>query len=240
MIVSGRATWASVSPSTLPSQVLTGRTPLPQESVIAERYRVDRLLGAGGMGVVVAAEDLKTGGPVAIKFLLREEMKLPDGRERFVREARALLRLASEHVVRILDVGNLANGAPFIVMEYLEGEDLRARLAATGPRSVQTRNGATSAWVEAEMLIWSGSPLDSMRAAVLTVSPQTSYANLSWPMTPATSGPEDRPIRIAHVGAPAGAEARTHPRMSSRISSAASTASSACVPRGSGTPAAAI
>jgi hypothetical protein len=109
------------------------RTPLPQESVIAERYRVDRLLGAGGMGVVVAAEDLKTGGPVAIKFLLREEMKLPDGRERFVREARALLRLASEHVVRILDVGNLANGAPFIVMEYLEGEDLRARLAATGP-----------------------------------------------------------------------------------------------------------
>jgi hypothetical protein len=123
----------SSSPSTLPSQVLTGRTPLPQESVIAERYRVDRLLGAGGMGVVVAAEDLKTGGPVAIKFLLREEMKLPDGRERFVREARALLRLASEHVVRILDVGNLANGAPFIVMEYLEGEDLRARLAATGP-----------------------------------------------------------------------------------------------------------
>jgi tRNA A-37 threonylcarbamoyl transferase component Bud32 len=117
----------------LPSQLLTTRMPLAQESVIAERYRVERLLGAGGMGVVVAAEDLQTGEAVAIKFLLREEMKQPDGLGRFVREARALLRLASEHVVRILDVGNLANGAPYIVMEYLEGEDLRARLAAGGP-----------------------------------------------------------------------------------------------------------
>ncbi len=120
-------------PDMRPSLVLTGRVSIGPESVIAERYRIDRLIGSGGMGVVVAAEDLKTGERVAIKFLLREEMKRPDGLARFVREAKALLRLASEHIVRILDVGNLANGAPFIVMEYLEGEDLRAWLATTGP-----------------------------------------------------------------------------------------------------------
>lgn len=116
-----------------PSMIVTRRVEPVPESVIADRYRVDRLLGVGGMGVVAAGEDLKTGDAVAIKFLLREELKTQDGLERFVREARALLRLASEHVVRILDVGNLANGAPYIVMEYLEGEDLGTRLATQGP-----------------------------------------------------------------------------------------------------------
>lgn len=115
-----------------PPEVTTMRARLTIDGVVVGRYRIDRLLGAGGMGVVVAGEDLKAGGRVAIKFLLREELQLPDGRERFVREARALLRVASEHVVRVLDVGNLANGAPFIVMEHLAGEDLRAWLRVCG------------------------------------------------------------------------------------------------------------
>lgn len=120
-------------PAILPSQIATGRVSLGPEAVVGGRYRVSRLLGAGGMGVVVAAEDLQTGEAVAIKFLLREEITRHDGVERFVREAKALLRLVGEHTVRILDAGNLANGAPYIVMEYLEGEDLRAWLAEHGP-----------------------------------------------------------------------------------------------------------
>ncbi|HEY0139117.1 MAG TPA: serine/threonine-protein kinase, partial [Nannocystis sp.] len=106
------------------------------DAVIAKRYRIERVLGAGGMGVVAAAEDVKTGTPVAIKFLIHHAAGEYDGLlERFVREAQALLRVQSEHVVRVLDVGNLANGAPFIVMERLEGEDLNAALHSRGPLS---------------------------------------------------------------------------------------------------------
>ena len=101
--------------------------------LVAQRYRVGRLLGAGGMGVVFEAEDLLLGGRVAVKFLLRERHGDPDALARFVREAQALLRIASEHVVRVLDVGNLRDGAPFIVMERLVGEDLATRLATRGP-----------------------------------------------------------------------------------------------------------
>ncbi len=105
-----------------------------EDAVIARRYRIERLIGAGGMGVVAAAEDLQSGEPVAIKFLIHHQADQRDGQlERFVREAQALLRVQSEHVVRVLDVGNLANGAPFIVMERLEGEDLGARLISHGP-----------------------------------------------------------------------------------------------------------
>ncbi len=99
---------------------------------IAQRYRLGRLLGAGGMGVVFEAEDALLGGPVAVKFLLRERCTDHAALERFVGEAQALLRIADEHVARILDVGNLRDGAPFIVMERLDGEDLGVYLAARG------------------------------------------------------------------------------------------------------------
>src|SRR5262249_46471601 len=76
------------------------------------------------MGVVAAATHLKLGQLVALKVMLPIAMKHPDNLARFEREARAAVRLKSEHVARVSDVGHLDDGAPYIVMEYLEGEDL--------------------------------------------------------------------------------------------------------------------
>jgi len=92
--------------------------------VLAGKFQVERVLGQGGMGVVVAAQHLQLGQLVALKFLLPEAMRNPDTSERFLREARASVRLKSEHVGRVIDVGTLDTGSPYIVMEYLEGEDL--------------------------------------------------------------------------------------------------------------------
>jgi len=101
--------------------------------LIAGKFRVDRILGVGGMGVVVAAHHLRLEELVAIKLLLPEALTDADAVRRFEREARAAVKIKSEHVARILDVETLESGAPFIVMEYLEGEDLAARIARTGP-----------------------------------------------------------------------------------------------------------
>jgi serine/threonine protein kinase len=106
---------------------------------LLDRYVVGEVLGAGGMGVVVAATDARTGGPVAIKFLVLHGARGARGEEateRFAREAKALLRIDSARVARIFDVGNLEGGAPFIVMERLEGEDLHA-LAGRGRLAIQ-------------------------------------------------------------------------------------------------------
>jgi serine/threonine-protein kinase len=84
------------------------------------------------MGVVVAAHHVQLDERVAIKVLLPEIIQHPEAVARFLREARATVKIRSEHVVRVLDAGELENGAPYIVMEYLEGADLAARLAA-GP-----------------------------------------------------------------------------------------------------------
>jgi serine/threonine-protein kinase len=80
------------------------------------------------MGVVVAAEHLELREKVAIKFLLDEATADAELSERFLREARAAVKIKSEHVVRVIDVGRLPSGAPYMVMEYLEGEDLSQRL----------------------------------------------------------------------------------------------------------------
>src|SRR5262249_2867235 len=92
--------------------------------ILAGKYRVDRVLGVGGMGVVVAATHLDLLELRALKFMLPEALKHPDLVERFVREARAAAKLKSEHVAKVYDVGRVENGAPFMVMEYLEGSDL--------------------------------------------------------------------------------------------------------------------
>jgi serine/threonine-protein kinase len=105
--------------------------------MIAEKYRVDRILGIGGMGVVVAARHLGLDELVAIKILLPEALADADAVRRFEREARSAVKIKSEHVTRIIDVGALDNGAPFIVMEYLAGEDLADRIARTGPLAVE-------------------------------------------------------------------------------------------------------
>jgi eukaryotic-like serine/threonine-protein kinase len=100
--------------------------------VIAGKYRVERLIGAGAMGAVVAAKHLRLDRRVAIKLMLDASLRQPELVARFVREARAAAQINSEHVARVLDVGELESGAPFIVMEYLEGEDLAALLARRG------------------------------------------------------------------------------------------------------------
>src|SRR5208283_4012032 len=92
--------------------------------------RIDRVLGQGGMGVVVAATDTQLDRRVAIKFLLPDALKNADLVARFAREARAAAKIHSEHVARIIDVGELETGAPFMVMEYLEGSDLADRIRA--------------------------------------------------------------------------------------------------------------
>ena len=97
---------------------------VPIGAVLAGRYRVERVLGQGGMGVVVKAMHLQLHQPVAMKFLLPEVLGNQQIVQRFLREAQAAVRLKSEHVARVIDVGSLESGAPYMVLEYLEGSDL--------------------------------------------------------------------------------------------------------------------
>ncbi len=105
--------------------------------VIADKYRVERVLGQGGMGVVVAAHHMQLDQKVAIKFLLPEALQNAEAVGRFAREARAAVRILNEHVARVIDVGTLENGAPYMVMEYLEGGDLATWLAQRGPLPIE-------------------------------------------------------------------------------------------------------
>ncbi len=106
-------------------------------TVLADKYRVDRLLGEGGMGVVVAATHLQLHQQIAVKLLRPEAMANPALIERFKREARAAARVHGEHVARVIDVGDLPGGLPYIVMEYLEGEDLERTLSRRGPLPIE-------------------------------------------------------------------------------------------------------
>jgi eukaryotic-like serine/threonine-protein kinase len=102
-------------------------------AVIAGKYRVDRVIGKGGMGVVVAAAQLALDRMVAIKLIRADCAEDPLAVERLLREAKAAASITSEHVARVLDVGMLENGVPFIVMEYLDGSDLHTLLEREGP-----------------------------------------------------------------------------------------------------------
>jgi serine/threonine protein kinase len=109
--------------------------PVREGDVLDGKYLVEKILGLGGMGVVVAAKHLQLDQHVAIKFVLPHAIGDGEAMERFAREARAAVKLRSEHVARVLDVGTLANGAPYMVMEYLAGSDLGAMIETTGPLS---------------------------------------------------------------------------------------------------------
>jgi len=101
----------------------------PPGSVVAGKYRVERLLGEGGMGWVVQAMHLQLDQRVALKFMNASVASAsPEAVARFLREARAAARIQSEHVARVSDVGTLDTGAPYLVMEYLEGQDLDSLL----------------------------------------------------------------------------------------------------------------
>lgn len=92
--------------------------------VIAGKFRIEQELGRGGMAVVYLAHHLKLGTPLALKVMLPQFKNDPEVTERFPREARAMARLKSEHVVRVLDIDVMQDGRPYIAMEYIEGSDL--------------------------------------------------------------------------------------------------------------------
>jgi len=94
-------------------------------TVVDGKYRVEKIIGEGGMGLVVSAVHLGLEQEVAIKFLLPEAMRNKVAVERFLREAKVAAKVRSEHVARVHDVGTLEEGGvPYIVMEHLEGLDL--------------------------------------------------------------------------------------------------------------------
>ncbi|MFO0692584.1 MAG: serine/threonine-protein kinase [Polyangiales bacterium] len=96
--------------------------------VIADKYRIDRMLGRGGMGVVYAATHVLTGKQLALKWLLPAAAADPVSAERFLREAQAAGRIHHSNVVQVFDVGT-HQGSPFMVMELLQGEPLTSRLS---------------------------------------------------------------------------------------------------------------
>jgi tRNA A-37 threonylcarbamoyl transferase component Bud32 len=101
-------------------------------SEIADRYRIVRLLGQGGMGSVYLAEHMTIGKEVAIKTLSLDYARRKSLRERFLREARSASQIRHPNVVDITDFGSTKEGAPFIAMEYLDGEDLKQTLDREG------------------------------------------------------------------------------------------------------------
>jgi len=117
------------------SAVLPFRSPMPVPGdVIAGKYRVEAVLGRGGMSVVYRATHLELDQQVAIKVLSAEALLLPEYVVRLKREARAVSRIRSEHVVRVHDIGELPDGGvPYLVMECLAGLDLAAVLVRRGP-----------------------------------------------------------------------------------------------------------
>jgi serine/threonine protein kinase len=102
-------------------------------TVVAQRYRVLRQLGRGGMGEVFAAENVRTGRTVAVKVLRADSKQKASAVERFRREARAAGAISSDYVTQVLDVEDDAEHGIVIVFELLEGESLIDRLKRTGP-----------------------------------------------------------------------------------------------------------
>jgi serine/threonine protein kinase len=113
------------------------KPPVNPGDILAGKYQVERVLGIGGMGMVVAATHLDLLEPRALKFIIPSALTDAEAAPRFLREARAAAKLKSEHIAKVYDVGRLDNGAPYMVMEYLEGNDLDALLKTHGSFSPQ-------------------------------------------------------------------------------------------------------
>jgi serine/threonine protein kinase len=100
--------------------------------VLAGKYQIERLIGRGGMGAVFAAQHMLLNQRVAVKLLLGELASSQEATARFMNEARAAARIQGEHVARVLDIGQLPSGTPYMVLEYLEGSDLADLLERRG------------------------------------------------------------------------------------------------------------
>jgi eukaryotic-like serine/threonine-protein kinase len=110
--------------------------PLPDAfaigKVLVGKYHIERVVGGGGMGIIVAARHALLDQRVAIKFLRPDVLHDAETVARFAREARAAVRIRSEHVAHVLDVGEAEDGTPFMVLEYLEGHTMADELAKRG------------------------------------------------------------------------------------------------------------
>ena len=106
------------------------------EALLDGRYRIDRLLGEGGMGAVYLASHVGLGRDVAIKFLHAEFVSREEIVGRFHREAQAAAAIRHKNIIEVFDVGMSPQGEPFLVMEYLEGESLAGLLNRVGPLSM--------------------------------------------------------------------------------------------------------
>jgi serine/threonine-protein kinase len=104
--------------------------------VLAGKFQIVRKLGRGGMGIVFEAHHMELDDRVALKFLRPREATEKVPLQRFYREARTAAKIKSEHVTRVLDIGKLESGAPYMVMEYLEGIDLGKYLKEHGTLSI--------------------------------------------------------------------------------------------------------
>jgi serine/threonine protein kinase len=121
---------ATLRPMAAPGSTIDGDahgasgSPLAIGEIVAGKYRIEREIGRGGMGIVHSATHLQLEHLVAIKVMRRDLLENDQALDRLLFEARLAAKIRSEHVARVLDVGTLDSGSPFIVMEYLEGEDL--------------------------------------------------------------------------------------------------------------------
>ncbi|MBK8256340.1 MAG: protein kinase [Polyangiaceae bacterium] len=131
-------------------------TLLRKGEIFAGRYRIERSIGAGGMGAVFEAEHLDTERHVALKVLLPHSLVNESARDRFKQEARVAGKIRHPHIVDVLDAGvDDSTNMPFLVMELLEGEDLASRVDRLGPMSAE----------ETVMLLWQiGLALDTLHA----------------------------------------------------------------------------
>ncbi len=119
------------------SAMTTGEEHLPKPGeVLSGKFRIEKIIGKGGMGAVLAAHHEMLGERVAIKFLLGEIAQNPEALRRFENEAKNAFKIKGEHVCNIMDVGN-ERGMPFMVMEYLNGEDLSQILEKRGAFPVE-------------------------------------------------------------------------------------------------------
>jgi serine/threonine-protein kinase len=138
--VAGITERSRVKPSEARDTVISGprlrddvRAVLPEVGDTFDgKYRIDALLGIGGMGAVFAATHLRLGQPVALKMLLPEWADEPSVVRRFALEGRASGAIRSEHIARVFDVDD-CDGRPYLVLEYLDGLNFDALLAETGP-----------------------------------------------------------------------------------------------------------
>jgi eukaryotic-like serine/threonine-protein kinase len=126
----------------VPSGGSAAQSSLPTSGdVIAGKYRIVRVVGEGGMGIVYEARHARLGHRVAIKVLREKERQVDEFVQRFEREARAAARLKSPNTMRVHDVDQLDDGTPLMVMEFLEGVDLDTELASRGRLPVEEAVG---------------------------------------------------------------------------------------------------